>query len=258
MARPDADGEITCTGCGRSLPGTIEYFHRHRDAFKPKCKECRDSSFGVHDLNKVMDTPDGEKICAGCERVLPADSDHFFTTDKTSDGFTSRCKECRGDGYEFGVQRPNRVHDLPDGMWMCSSCDQVLPLNGRFFYESGDGFEVYCKPCSSQRKNQYRRGPDDELSGKHWRFIRAIWLDGGVVTCAYCGEPTTEPERDHVQPLSDGGETAPENIVPACPTCNRSKGQRPVTEWYPDADVFDPDRWEKIQSHLRGDTPIPS
>jgi 5-methylcytosine-specific restriction endonuclease McrA len=143
-------------------------------------------------------------------------------------------------------------------MWMCSSCEQVLPLNSRFFYERGDGFDVYCKPCSIQKKNQYRRTPDDELSGKEWRFIRAIWLDGGVVRCAYCGEPTTNPERDHVQPLSNGGKTVPENIVPACPTCNRSKSSRPVTEWYPDAEVFDPDRWEKIQSHLRGDTPIPS
>jgi len=93
MARPDADGEITCTGCDRSLPGTIEYFHRHRDAFKPKCKECRDCSFGVHDFNKVMDVPDGKKICSNCERVLPADSEHFYRTEKTSSGFTSRCKE---------------------------------------------------------------------------------------------------------------------------------------------------------------------
>jgi hypothetical protein len=256
MARPDADGNIVCTGCDRSLPGTVKYYHRHRDAFKPKCKECRGMSFGVGSPNKVMDTPAGEKICTGCERVLPADVDHFYRTDKTSDGRTSKCKECRS-GTEFGTHRPNRVNNIPEGMWFCSSCEQTLPLNGRFFYEVEGGFEVYCKACSTQRKNQMRRGVD-ELSGREWRFIKALWLDAGVVTCAYCGDEAPAPERDHVQPLSDGGETAPENIVPACRSCNRKKGHRPVTAWYPDADVFDPGRWERIQSHLRGETQIPS
>lgn len=255
MARPDDDGEIVCTGCDRSLPGTVEYFHRHRDAFKPKCKECRGSSFGIHDYNKVMDVPEGEKVCSGCERVLPADKDHFYQSQKTSSGLTSKCKECRS-GTEFGEHRPNRARDTPDGMWFCSSCEQLLPLNGQNFYESGDGFEVYCKPCSSQRKNQYRRDYDG-VSGRQWRFIKSLWLDGGVVKCAYCGDETRDPERDHVQPLSNDGETVPENIIPACQSCNRSKNGSPVTEWYPEQPFYTVDRWEQIQAHLAGETNIP-
>jgi len=264
MARPDADGEITCTGCDRSLPGTVEYFHRHRDAFKPKCKECRGSSFGVHDYNKVMQTPEGEKICARCERVLPADSEHFYQTQKTSSGFTSRCKECHGDeGADFGIKRPNRVgvtpdgRDIPDGMWFCSSCEQTLPLNSQHFYERADGFQVYCKPCSSLRRNQARRA-DDDLSGEEWRFVKANWLVDGVVRCAYCGEKTESPTRDHVQPLANDGETVPRNIVPACQECNASKSTKPVTDWYIGSDIYDPARWEKINDHLEGNTPIPS
>jgi len=262
MARPDADGEITCTGCDRSLPGTIEYFHRHRDAFKPQCKECRDCSFGVHDFNKVMDVPDGKKICSNCERVLPADSEHFYRTEKTSSGFTSRCKECRGEGTDFGIDRPNRVgstpdgRDIPDGSWFCPSCEQILPLNGRHFYERGDGFEVYCKPCSTRRTNQMRRDTDN-LSGREWRFVKANWLVDGVVRCAYCGERTESPTRDHVQPLANGGETEPYNIVPACGSCNSSKSTKPATEWYVGSEIYDPVRWEKITTHLEGSTPIP-
>jgi len=264
MARPDANGEITCTGCDRSLPGTVEYFHRHRDAFKPKCKECRGSSFGVHDYNKVMDVPDGEKICAKCERVLPADVEHFYRTEKTSSGFTSRCKECHGDDdVEFGISRPNRVgttsdgRDIPDGMWFCPSCEQILPLNSRHFYEHGGGFETYCKPCSTLRKNQRRRA-DDGLSGREWRFVKANWLVDGVVRCAYCGGKTESPTRDHVQPLARGGETVPRNIVPACAACNASQNAKPATEWYVGSDIYDPVRWGKINDHLEGSTPIPS
>lgn len=264
MARPNSEGKIVCTGCDRSLPGTVKYYHRHRDAFKPRCKECRGSSFGISHINKIVETGDGEKICATCRRVLSADSEHFYRSQKTGDGYASQCKECHGgrDG-EFGVDRPNRSgvtpggESIPEGMWFCPSCEQTLPLNDRYFYRNGDKYEKHCKPCSTQRRNQARRADDDDLSGKVWRFIKANWLEAGVVRCAYCGEEAESPERDHVQPLSNGGKTVAENIVPACKSCNRSKGPRLATEWYPDSDAFSPGRWEKIQSHMRGETPLP-
>lgn len=262
MARPDGDGKIVCTGCERALPGTVEYFHQHRDAFKPKCKECRGGSFGVERLNRVMSVPDGKKVCNGCERVLPADAEHFHQT-KKCDGFTSQCKECRQGGGEFGIHRPNRTLDIPDGKWMCKACGAVLPLNPRFFYQqdAGHGFDIRCKPCSAQRRNQARRkarnNVENDLTPSQWAAVKEVWA-GGEQVCAYCGDPTPHPERDHVQPISDGGDTTAENIVPACMSCNRKKNDKTVSEWYPDAEVFDAERWEKIQSHLRGETQIPS
>jgi len=41
--------------------------------------------------------------------------------------------------------------------------------------------------------------------------------------CAYCGEPVAKPEKDHVIPISKGGTSNIDNIVPACPHCNRTK-----------------------------------
>lgn len=261
MARPDADGKIVCTGCERSLPGTVEYFHRHRDAFKPRCKECRGGGFGIQQVNKVLDSPDGKKFCAQCQALLPADTEHFHRNSATQDGFTTACKECR-EGVNYGIHRPNRIgkapdgRDIPEGRWFCSSCEQILPLNGRHFYERSGKFEVYCKPCSALRRNQSRRA-NDGLSGHEWRFVKANWLVEGVVRCAYCGDKTESPTRDHVQPIADNGETAPHNIVPACGSCNRSKHDTPVTEWYVGSDIYDPIRWEEITNHLNGSTPIP-
>ncbi|PWB49023.1 MAG: hypothetical protein C3F12_00555 [Candidatus Methylomirabilota bacterium] len=49
--------------------------------------------------------------------------------------------------------------------------------------------------------------------------------------CVYCGGlPET---RDHVLPLSRGGETQPGNVVPACASCNSSKKDRSPLEWHP-------------------------
>jgi hypothetical protein len=57
--------------------------------------------------------------------------------------------------------------------------------------------------------------------------------------CAYCGQPTTNEsghpnslEREHNIPRSQGGNSNPENKLPACRTCNRQKGAWTPREWY--------------------------
>lgn len=49
--------------------------------------------------------------------------------------------------------------------------------------------------------------------------------------CAYCGKRSEILEKDHVIPLTRGGRHALANIVPACPTCNRSKYNHLLSEW---------------------------
>lgn len=48
--------------------------------------------------------------------------------------------------------------------------------------------------------------------------------------CFYCGEymgvGQHKPTRDHVIPLSKGGETGPSNIVASCLKCNQEKGDK--------------------------------
>lgn len=47
--------------------------------------------------------------------------------------------------------------------------------------------------------------------------------------CAYCGAPAQT--HDHVTPKSRGGTDDPGNIVPACWSCNTSKGRKTLEEW---------------------------
>lgn len=52
--------------------------------------------------------------------------------------------------------------------------------------------------------------------------------------CAYCGEPATE--LDHIVPLrprvgESAGRHVRENLAPACSTCNRAKGNKPLDIW---------------------------
>lgn len=55
---------------------------------------------------------------------------------------------------------------------------------------------------------------------------------GGL--CVFCGSPGTRENRgivpDHLVPVTKHGELIPGNTVPACQTCNDSRGER---DWRP-------------------------
>jgi len=48
--------------------------------------------------------------------------------------------------------------------------------------------------------------------------------------CAYCGT-AGKMELDHLNPVSRGGDNDPENIVPACKSCNSSKHDASIVFW---------------------------
>lgn len=52
-------------------------------------------------------------------------------------------------------------------------------------------------------------------------------------TCQYCGQKfhAGELTLDHIQPRSRGGLATWENLVAACHSCNRQKGNRTPEEW---------------------------
>lgn len=49
--------------------------------------------------------------------------------------------------------------------------------------------------------------------------------------CVYCGAEAQHV--DHVRPLSAGGWEHGDNLVPACSSCNLSKGAKLLTDWDP-------------------------
>lgn len=62
-----------------------------------------------------------------------------------------------------------------------------------------------------------------------WEWLAVLLANDG--RCAYCD---TGPacEMDHVIPFAAGGADGLCNLVPACRSCHRSKGDRTPPEWY--------------------------
>jgi hypothetical protein len=64
--------------------------------------------------------------------------------------------------------------------------------------------------------------------------------DAEPVVCAYCLFPVASTQEaewaywghaDHIVPKSRGGSNHPDNLTPACPRCNLTKGARTPGEW---------------------------
>jgi 5-methylcytosine-specific restriction endonuclease McrA len=82
------------------------------------------------------------------------------------------------------------------------------------------------------RRNGHRRrarlkdARSPGVTTEQWRAI----CDAHGFRCAYCSVED-KLTVDHVVPISRGGLDAPDNVVPACKSCNSSKGAKLLTEW---------------------------
>ncbi|MFN6340597.1 MAG: HNH endonuclease [Cyanobacteriota bacterium] len=69
--------------------------------------------------------------------------------------------------------------------------------------------------------------------------------------CLYCGQPSQS--IDHVRPQSHGGLSVTENCVPACLSCNGSKGDSDAFHWYRRQAFYDPRRAMALKAWTDGD-----
>ena len=160
----------------------------------------------------------------------------------------------------------SKTRTLPDGqvVRICVFCGEELPIE-RFPKNGVDAngaprYRQDCRTCynvrrreNSQRKvhtdfvgGMKRRGEVDvSYSHEDWKQT-VIFFKG---QCAYCGRTMKKGERltrDHLMPVSEGGVTTQDNIVPACHSCNSSKGATEWREWFMKQPFFSQERMNHI------------
>lgn len=147
----------------------------------------------------------------------------------------------------------------------CSFCGKLKCLETDFAKngKDKDGKVKYrddCKTCYNIRRkenrnkkrhsdfigNQKRRG-EGAPTFTHQEWKECIIYFGGE--CAYCGCTPRKGKgltRDHLRPVAAGGATVQSNIVPACETCNSSKGAEDFKDWFMRQPFFSQERMNKI------------
>ncbi|WP_443078262.1 HNH endonuclease [Streptomyces sp. SP17KL33] len=130
-------------------------------------------------------------------------------------------------------------------MKVCRLCGRGRPAD-EFLAGKAKRVSSSCNACRRKAAARHRRAyyaslsPDKrhELTHKrraesygvaHEAYSRTEILARWGYACAYCGDHATH--LDHVEPLSRGGADIESNIVPACASCNLSKGAKTLAEW---------------------------
>ena len=151
-----------------------------------------------------------------------------------------QCKDCMKAAYQ------GKEYDLTQRT--CSDCGELKP-RAEFHQNSTrkGGFEYICKVCRNGRqthRNKTTQGRQVAKAGKAAYRARKAMAQGHHTPeqaadrvayhgsrCYYCGRGDCDLHLDHRIPLARGGSNWASNLVPACPSCNCSKGSQTETEY---------------------------
>jgi 5-methylcytosine-specific restriction endonuclease McrA len=175
----------------------------------------------------------GLKKCTICKQWK---SIQFFAKDLSRfDGLKSKCRTCDYKPKTNRVGVRERRLMLQKGLRWCRKCRKWL--KSEFVVKNG-----LCKPHEAEdariryvtsekyrrerRQHTYSRKRDCQPITPETQMNVLKEFDG---KCAYCGDNSTT--FDHIIPITKGGHSEIQNIVPACASCNPSKRNKNVFEW---------------------------
>ena len=172
------------------------------------------------------------KTCSTCGETKKVSEFHKNRTGKF--GVDSRCKVCVKAYY-----RANRDSiRARSTAWHAANKDRRAAWRAANKDRIAASKAAWCaaNPDKVKAKRQRRRARKANAKGD---FTAAQWKDRLAYhgyKCVYCGAEKHEtPEGwlscDHMIPLSKGGANWPSNLVPACRSCNCSKGTKTYFEY---------------------------
>jgi len=172
------------------------------------------------------------------------------------------CEACTERNRVWAKKNPERAHQF-HRKWVESNRDWMQAYdNKRYKVKRKDGLcgNCKCKPpvpgkarCEecSQKASDWRQANPEKVcaSASRRRALMAQvlstltpeqWLE--ILEyydrrCAYCFVSEAEVgtlHMEHVMPIFRGGTNTPDNVVPACRSCNSSKGIKTLKEWLDD------------------------
>ena len=139
--------------------------------------------------------------------------------------------------YKEYDKQYNLKHSENKKQWYLDHKKQYKQWNKQYRLDHPEQIKQYSKQyrqtpegkATRQREKTKRRANEKEiintLTTQEWEDI----LKKYKFRCAYCGKEFTLFDRetkDHIIPISKGGDNTKENIVLACRSCNSKKGNK--------------------------------
>ena len=203
------------------------------------------------------------KACKKCGMQKPLTE--FY---KSGTSYRSMCKECynanrRTKEYRESVKDANRRASERYREANKELCRERSRNADTTLRRTPDGKERARESSKSWCRQQYATSPSYRLKQKNRAHARRCIVESEAISdsqwyntlstfnccCAYCGA-TGDLTMDHVIPLSRGGTNGLRNVIPACASCNTSKGAKDMLEWYKAKSFFSIDRLAIIERFI--------
>jgi 5-methylcytosine-specific restriction endonuclease McrA len=102
------------------------------------------------------------------------------------------------------------------------------------------------KVISYNRREAIKKSLEHTFTKKEWLACLNYFNN----KCAYCGSESSMLQQDHVIPVSKNGPYVLDNIVPACGSCNSSKNNKLISDWYPHQEFYKKENEDRIYQYL--------
>jgi len=154
------------------------------------------------------------KICSRCSREKSLID--FREVPSRKDGYDCWCRECR---IEYCQS------------WNASHREKQIQMKRAAYRDSSTGVRDRLLSSASLWKKENRDYVNQKQRERHALLKRAMDPESLAYAekvlihdpCAYCGATPGIATKDHIVPVSKGGETSWENLTASCQTCNLMK-----------------------------------
>lgn len=246
MATNDSTSETpqkTCRKCGIGKPATLEYFEKWRNT----CRKCRNEY--TAQLKQQPHHKEAHKLQERERRKRPEVKEQerkrnqkperiawkqaymhdYCRTEEYKEWDSERKKKARAEGKYLDRERIQKRN--------YSKTPQRIEYNRRY-WKSESGKAVRREVAARRRANQH--DTKINFTKEDWQRALEYWEH----KCAICSRPADfwlDIVADHWIPITKGGDTTSDNIVPLCQgkkgqpdgviSCNPSKSNRDAKEW---------------------------
>jgi 5-methylcytosine-specific restriction endonuclease McrA len=217
-----------------------EYYIKNREKL---LKQMRDYRKKYYQNNKGKELEQNKKwLDEHPEYLKKYTKEHYI---KNKDKITEQHKKWQNNNPEY-LKKYHKEYSIKNKIKISEKSKLWRENNLEHNNKQQKEYRIKNKDKIIQKSKEYNKTENGKASRQRGHIKRRIiekeiintltaneWLDilrQHNFKCAYCGKDLfdlfTKPERDHVIPISKGGNNVKENVVPACKSCNCKKGNR--------------------------------
>ena len=225
------DNQKQCSKCSEWKQATNEFFSNRKTAplgLSSRCKRC--DSGASHKWREANRERHNEKNRKWREANR---EEHKELSRKWYEANSERKKETNQKWYEANLQRAKENNRN----WRETNPERKKEINRKWQQLNPERVKEKCrkwhrsnpkKVAALQQKRRARKANADGTATAEQIKARFQYHEN---RCYYCGDNESGLHVEHRIPLSRGGSNWPSNLVPACPTCNLSKGTKTEKEF---------------------------